>query len=181
MKDSEARALLLRGFYEKRRAGWLGLGVDTGNPLEFDDRIPQGDVVHLAVQLGEAGLIEWNPAIDHRGNPFAGVGKITALGIDVIDGTQDSPIPLLIDQSSHIQHINISGQHGGVQVSGAHSSQQQNLTHEIERLVSAINSSNVSAGEKEEAKSKLGDFLKTSAAGAIVGQGIGALLKLCGL
>ena len=181
MKDSESRALLLQAFYSKRRDGWLGLGVDTGTPLAFDDRIPPDDVVHLADQLGEAGLIEWKPLNDRLGNPMAGVGKITALGVDVIEGEEESPIPLVIDQSSHVQHINISGQHGGVQVAGAHSSQHQTITSDIEKLVSAINGSNVPDAEKAEAKSKLADFLKTSAAGAIVGQGIGVLLKLCGL
>jgi hypothetical protein len=180
MKDTEMRGLLLESFYNQRRAGWLGLGIDTGTPLEFDDRIPAENVIFIADQLGDAGLIEWKPLEGNRGQLIAGVGKISSFGIDVIEGEEESPIAMIVDQSSHVQNVNISGQHGGVQVAGAHSQQSQTASQNIEHLVGAINSANVSPEEKEQAKSKLAEFLKTGAAAEIFGQSLGALFKLVG-
>jgi len=111
---------------------------------------------------------------------MAGVGKINAFGIDVIEEERTAPLPIQIDQSQHVQHIHIEGQHGGVQVAGAHSSQQQSIEQHIEKLISAIDGASVSEGEKKEAKSLLAKFLKSSAASSIFGSAVTAMLKHCG-
>src|SRR5947209_3782634 len=130
MKDSELRSVALKQFYDRRREGYLGLAVGNMPVLEIQEGVDLGDFLRVCNQLGEYGLIEWKGFSDERGNPMGGVGSISAAGIDVAEGAAKPPLPISpisIDQSTHVQHINISGQHGGVQVAGAHSKQEQHL------------------------------------------------------
>jgi hypothetical protein len=169
MKDSELRGFVLQAFYRKRRLGWLGIGINTGEDLEFDDRVPQEDVVRIAAQLADAGLLEWSPLKNNRGNLIAGAGQINAFGVDVIEGTETPPIPIHIDMSSHTFTTNISGQNNNVQVAGANSQQSQNISQEVEKLIQAIDSSAATEEEKSEAKGLLAAFLQSSVITALLG------------
>lgn len=180
MKDSELRALVLQVFYDQRKGGYLGINTGGVPPLQVDGMNEQ-DVLRISAQLGEYGLIEWNGIDGSSGDLMAGVGKINAFGVDVIEGERQSPLPIQIDQSQHVQHIHIEGQHGGVQVAGAHSHQEQSNHQHIEKLISAIDGASVSEADKQKAKGLLATFLQSSAAGALFGPAVGSLLKHCGL
>lgn len=180
MKDSELRGFVLQEFYAKRRGGDLGIRVQNFPRLEVPC-MEDDDLLRISDQLGQYGLIEWHDTDDGAGKLMAGVGKITAAGIDVIEGEQKAPLPIQIDHSHHIQNIQIEGQHGGIQVAGAHSNQQQSIEQEIGKIISAIDGANVSEAAKQEAKGLLVKFLQSSAAGAILGPAADALLKHCAI
>jgi hypothetical protein len=164
MKDSELRGLVLQAFYDHRRSGYVGLGTQGVVPLQIPG-MDANEIVRISRQLSEHGLIQWKGPGASRGDVAVGVGRIT----------------IHIDQSQHVQNIHIEGQHGGVQVAGAYSNQQQSVRQDIEKLISAIDGANVSEAEKKEAKGLLAKFLQSSAVGAILGPVVGALLKHYGL
>jgi hypothetical protein len=153
MKDVDIRGIVLKKYYEHRRNGFIGLG-----PSDFDGRLNESDIFHIASQLGEHGLIHWRQ-IDGIGGAQAGSGKISAAGIDVIEGTAISSIAIHVDKS-----INVSNS-TDVQIGNQN---KQTLHLEIERLIAAINGSRASGAEKEEAKSLLRKFLENPIVSALV-------------
>jgi hypothetical protein len=160
MKDADIRGIVLKKYYEHRREGYIGL-----TPLDFDDRLTEADIFHIASQLGEHGLIHWR-AVEAIGGDRAGSGKISAAGIDVVEGTATSRIAIHVDKS-----INVSNS-TDVQIG---SRNKQTLHVEIEHLVAAINGSQASAAEKAEAKSLLRKFLEHPLVSTIVGGAINLL------
>jgi hypothetical protein len=164
MKDNELRGLILRKYYEKRREGWFQWKdedfKDVPETIEFD----AVDLFRVCDQLAEHGLIEWDGVQDHAGQTIGGAGKISAFGVDVIEGHSKSPISVVLDQSRRISvressHVQIGD--SNVQDAAVH----------FEKLVAAIDNSSASATQKEEAKSLLKKFLEhplvTSIAGGI--------------
>ena len=180
MKDSELRGLVLQEFYTKRRDGHIMIGTDGGQCLEIPG-IDEQELLRISGQLAQYFLIEWQGEEDTFGKPMFGVGKISALGVDVIEGEQKAPLPIHIDQSHNVQNIHIEGQNGGVQVAGAQSHQNQSIEQDIGKLISAVNGANVSEAAKQEAKGLLAKFLQSSAASSIFGSAVTALLKHCGV
>ena len=178
MKDTDLRGIILQQFYQRRREGSLGINVSNISGVNLEG-LDASDAIRICDQLREAGLIDWKPLPSRTGDSVGGVGKINAFGVDVIEGAAPSPIPLQIDQSTHVQHIHIFGHHGGVQVAGAHSHQHQTIAQELEKLVAAINGSFVPEEEKKEAKSRLAAFLESSATSAVLGPVATKLLELC--
>lgn len=85
MDDAEIRGRLLRIFYDRR--------------LNAGGRVPVSDmeltshgvtnaeiIVSACAHLAEAGLIRWEQAAGGRQGIVVGIGQITGLGVDVIDG-----------------------------------------------------------------------------------------------
>ncbi|MGA2143558.1 MAG: hypothetical protein ABSH49_01100 [Bryobacteraceae bacterium] len=106
MNDGELRGIILRYFYEARNyPGMLNiLGVpDVANLVEHQFRI-----VSICRQLAEHGLIHWEDFGSL--NTFGGEGRITACGVDVVEGTAQPPITVILHdhsisvmQSSNVQ------------------------------------------------------------------------------
>jgi len=176
MKDSYLRGLVLQEFYAKRRGGQIGIGIDGGHCLEVPG-VDEQEILRISGQLAQYFLIEWQGQDDPFGKPMLGIGKITAFGVDVIEGERLAPLPIHIDQSHNVQHVHIEGQHGGVQVAGAHSYQHQSIEQDIGKLISAIDAANVSEAAKQETKGLLKQLLQSSAVRAILGPIVGDLLK----
>lgn len=142
MKDSEFRGIVLRQFYEMRHVKDM-LQLSDLNDLSQGN---ENQLANICDQLGEQGLIEWKP-LRGMGRTVAGMGKISAYGVDVIEGSRTPPIALTINDHS----VRVSGsQH--VQVGSGNT---QGVTISIDKLVAAIDHSSASADEKAEAKSLL--------------------------
>lgn len=143
MKDSDARGLVLKQLYELR---------DKRNQAELSDFDETGLdrqlIGRMLEQLAQQGLIEWNPKRSSMGAGYLAVlAKITAFGVDVIEGGKPAPIAITIDNSIAVhgsQGVMIGGQ-GNI----------QNVTLDVERLNSFIDSSGATVTEKEEAKGLL--------------------------
>jgi hypothetical protein len=143
MNDSETRGLVLRRLYEIRHQ------IVQAQVHDFDDLQLEPDVlVGIMDQLAQKNLIEWTP---HRSGMRPGidafVAHIKAFGVDVVEGTERPPIAITIDSSVNVhgsQNVQIGGE-GNVQT----------VTMDIDKMVTAVGSSNASLAEREEAKSIL--------------------------
>jgi hypothetical protein len=145
VKDNEARGVVLKKFYELRT---------TKSHLEiadFEDTVLSlHDLGRILEQLAEQRLIDWNPrksSATSETRYMVIFAKITSFGVDVIEGTTKPPIAISIDNS-----VTVHGSHG-VQIGGQ--GNVQNVTLDVERLNTFIDSSSASITEKEEAKGLL--------------------------
>jgi len=164
--DTELRGIVLRKYYEKRREGFFAWCSEdfSDTKAEFN----ADDLFSICEQLGEHGLIEWK-GIPQMGKIIGGHGKISARGVDVIEGNTFPPITITLDQSRHISVASSSH----VQIGDGNT---QNVHIHVEKIIAAINGSIASEGEKEEAKSLLGKFLAHPVVSAIVG-GLASTIK----
>lgn len=158
MNDNELRGKLLKELYENRREPWTQIGLD-----HFNDSAAQ-ETVRIAEQLSQHSLIEFKMLNRHLG----GQARITAFGVDVIEGTARSPIAISIGDS---QTINISNS-SYVQVGDNNS---QTINSGVHALIKTINESTASQAEKDEAKSLLKKLLEHPLVSAVVGGAIGLL------
>ena len=92
MKDNELRGIVLQKLYELRAKRIVRTGY-----VNFDP-VPRDAVGRILEQLREHGLVDWRPMVSSAG---AGNAKITARGIDVVEGTDIPPIAVHVDQSLH--------------------------------------------------------------------------------
>jgi hypothetical protein len=149
VKDADRRAVILRKFYDERHIrSWVGFPAEP-NASQEDKLI----TANICYQLYESGLIEWRtPSSDRRpmrGLP-EGMGRITNLGVDVIEGNTKAPIAISIDRS-----ISVSGS-TLVQIGDRNT---QDIRVNADKIVAAINQSTATLTEKEDAKSLLQKIL----------------------
>jgi hypothetical protein len=143
MKDAEWRGLILQRLYDIRHLNdgatmiTDGLGLYNQVPSGFDNLI-----VNVADQLKQQSLIVFNELVGAR---RMGRAKITAFGVDVIEGTKQAAIAITVDQSTNIHNSrNVQLGKGNI----------QNVDH-IGALTSAIEQSQATTEEKEAARSLL--------------------------
>ena len=163
MKDTELRAVVLQKYYDLRDKGYFQWGE-----VELDDQFPIKTfnvLGRICDQLGEHNLIEWHGIQDGNGQTVAGHGKITAFGVDVIEGTAQSPISITFD---HRQTVSISGSNNIV---GNHNSMN------VEEIDLAISHSKFSEAEKAEAKSLWQKVCDNKLLNTVVGSLFGAAAK----
>ena len=140
MKDSEARGLVLRRLYDLRHV------KQYADPSDFTSTsLEQNVVPNIVEQLTQQGLVDWNPLRAHGGYATF-MARITAFGVDVVEGTQRSPISITIDSS-----VNVHGSQN-VQIGQGN---VQTVTMDIGKMISAVDGSNATVTEKSEAKSLL--------------------------
>ena len=166
MKDNEIRGLVLQKYYDRRRDGefqWSKEELLNFLEVASFDHV---DLFRACDQLAEHGLIDWHP-IHVRGQTIAGAGKITAFGVDVIEGSVKPPISITLDHS-----ISVHGS-SNVQI-GSHNTQDFSI--QIGKIVSAIDQSSVSEAQKAEAKSLLKKFLDHPLVASIAG-GLASTIK----
>ena len=167
MKDTDLRGLILKKYYEKRREGffqWTSEDfTDVPETVDFD----AVDLFRICDQLAEHGLIDWKPLRGGQGQTIGGAGKITAFGVDVIEGDAKPPISITIDK----RNIAITNS-SNVQIGNAN---VQKLS--IEEIIEAINKSKDTESHKSEAKSRLQEFLKHPLVTSIV-QGLTSHAKV---
>jgi hypothetical protein len=145
MKDQEARGIVLKRLYDIREAKQP---AELGN---FDDTgLAPETVTRMLEQLAHHGLIEWNPhkaGLNSLTKYLAVMARISAYGVDVIEGEAKPPIAINIDAS-----VNVHGSQG-VQIGGSGNVQNVSLT--LERPNNYIDSAGATTQEKEDAKGLL--------------------------
>jgi hypothetical protein len=149
MNDQEASGIVLKRLYDLRKTGTTEIAdfADTGLASDTVSRILE--------QLAQQGLIDWNPIIAgfmNKDRYLAVMAKINAFGVNVIEGTEQPPIAIKIDQS-----VNVHGSQG-VQIGGSGNVQNINLT--LDKLNNYIDSSVATTREKENAKGLLAAALE---------------------
>ena len=98
MRDSELRGLILEALYNQRRKDLVNLDQEVGGlPL------PHVGTESILRQLVKKGLIE-RPIQPLSG---LGTGRITAYGIDVVQGTTRPPVSILLHQRITVQDVQV--------------------------------------------------------------------------
>ena len=98
MRDSEVRGLILEALYNQRRKDLVNLDDEVGgSPL------PHGATESILRQLVKKGLVE-RPI-----QPLNGLGnaRITAYGIDVVEGTTSPPVSIVLHQRVTVQDVQV--------------------------------------------------------------------------
>src|SRR5271156_6791082 len=90
MKDDELRGAILQRFYDYRhKLSIIQLpdlaSVCPGEPLR---------VANICDQLAAGGLVEWRTS--KSVGAIGGIGKISAAGIDVVDGNRPAPMTIVL-------------------------------------------------------------------------------------
>ena len=106
MKDYEIRGLLLQRYYERRREG-----IQALEPAEFGGKLDKDEINHVSVQLMEYGLIDGEKAESMDQGLQEVFGRITAQGVDVVEGTARAPISINLTED---KSITVTGSHGVV-------------------------------------------------------------------
>ena len=143
MTDTELRSKLLAHLYESRSNDFVMIGGNARNDPA------QREEIRIAEQLHEYNLIKFNLLNRNIG----GTAKITARGVDVMEGNIPSPVAIHVNKN---QTININGS-SGFQVGDYNS---QSITVGIEALLQQIDASSTTVEEKAEAKSLLRKLLE---------------------
>jgi hypothetical protein len=160
MKDSDARGLVLNRLYDLRHQ------IEYANMSDFADIGVDAKIIPAIVeQLAQQDLVKWNPQKAMAGRYLALMAKITARGVDVIEGNTTAPIAITIDSS-----VNVHGSQN-VQIGG--SGNVQTVTMDIERMINAVDGANVSSTEKEEAKSLLKKISENKLVRTLLSQWVG--------
>lgn len=172
MKDSDVRGRVLQFLYERRQTNDdVGFNLQGGSEIPTD--IGMRDWLRACDQLGENGLIVWEPLRGASGEGLmCGVARINAFGVDVVEGEARSPIAVHLDYS---QQIHVQGSQG-VQIAGANSEQNQTITDAFERVIAAVDGATVSDAEKKEAQSLIARLLQSKALGAVLGASAQAVI-----
>lgn len=168
MKDNELRGIVLQYFYDKREI--LDIKPD---PADLEIEITSSKLYDICDQLGQHNLIKWREYLTLTGRIPLG-GKITAHGIDVIEGNCKPNIAVKIMQSNTTNHnINISGS----QNVAIGDNNNQNIIDALKCLASAIDASDAKPEAKEEAKGLLEKLLNNPIIASIAGAAITGLLS----
>jgi hypothetical protein len=148
VKDVDLRGIVLEKFYEVRNQeasmvnplGLSGLALIEPNHIRL---------LNICEQLGEHGLLHWRSV---KGMTIeGGMGKISAKGVDVVEGTAPAPIAITlhtisVSQSSNVQIGDSNIQDVSVRLE----------THELPRLVAELTKHldelNLDARQKQRAE-----------------------------
>lgn len=162
MKDTELRGILLQCYYEKRREPMFTPAIE-----DFHEKITLEDICAVSEQLGEHGLITWKDIKRVNGISF-GFGKITAFGIDVVEGVTTPDIKVEFVQN---KSINITGSSNVIV--GDHN--KQNISHHVTEIARAIDASQATPEQKADAKCLLKTLVEHPLITSIAGSAISLL------
>ena len=162
MKDTQLRGIILAKYYERRRGQ-----IFTPKPEDFDPPIAIEDILAISYQLGQHGLIEWK-VLRSLGDISAGLGKISAFGIDVVEGEATPDIKVEFVQN---KTINVSSSSNIVV--GDHN--QMSVTQHIAELARVIDNSGGTPQQKAEAKGLLQRLVEHPLVASVAGGAVGLL------
>lgn len=145
MTDDELRGLLLEKYYQRRKERLIGLV-----PSDFDGKLNEHDILNIAGQLADHGLIHWRPNLGH-GGIGGGMGTITAAGVDVVESKTPAPVDIRWSQDRGRQKTAPSRVIPATET-------RQTVGVAIERLAQAIEDSGASAANRRAATSLLRAF-----------------------
>jgi hypothetical protein len=138
MTDGELRGLLLEKYYQRRKERLIGLA-----PSDFDGGLNEHDILIIAGQLADHGLIHWRANRGH-GGVGGGMGTITAAGVDAVEGRSLAPVEIRFSRERNLQQP-LSPQ------AAAPEHSRQSVAVAIERLARAIEDADASAANKRAA------------------------------
>ena len=98
MRDSELRGVILEALYNQHRKDLVNLDQELGGLP-----VPHSATESILRQLVKKGLIE-RPLQPLNG---LGSGRITAYGIDVVQGTSRPPLSILLHQHITAQDVQV--------------------------------------------------------------------------
>ena len=98
MRDSELRGVILEALYNQRRKDLVNLDQELGGLP-----VPHSATESILRQLVKKGLLE-RPV-----QPLNGLGnaRITAYGIDVVEGTTSPPVSIVLHQRITVQDVQV--------------------------------------------------------------------------
>jgi hypothetical protein len=98
MRDSELRGIILEALYNQRRKDLVSFDQELGGLP-----VPHGATESILRQLEKKGLVE------RPFQPLSGLGngRITAYGIDVVQGTTSPPLSILLHQRITVQDVQV--------------------------------------------------------------------------
>jgi hypothetical protein len=167
MKDSVVRGCLLQLLYERRSEGSLPFGQGE-QAVRPPGGINRRDWLRAVAQLLEYRLIDWTPLEDKSGmGLLSGFARINERGVEVLEGRVEPPVSISIDKS---RRTRVSKRE---QPSIA---QQRAITEALEKVLTAIDQTDVSEQERNEAKSLLRKLLSGNAAAKVLGAGARSLV-----
>ncbi|MCI5127750.1 MAG: hypothetical protein D3907_04465 [Candidatus Electrothrix sp. AUS3] len=170
MKDTELRGLILQYFYDRRRKDRL----PAPKPADLDVDVDDQDILQVCDQLREYNLLKWTASkstdYDSLGEISFGFGKINAFGIDVVEGEATPEIKVEFVQHNN-NTVTITDSTGVNNIIGS------NNTLTLHELVKAVQSTDATKQEKEEAKSLLRKAFKNPTIAAILGGSASQLLN----
>ena len=156
VKDNDLRGTVLQNFYDLRH---------KKSSLQLPDvAIPDADwrvTSNICMQLSDHGLIEWSPSNSIDETIFGGLGRITAHGVDVIEGHSRPRIAITVHDRSVAVHGSTNVQIGN--------SNTLSATIDINNVFKAIDESTASDEQKEEAKSLFTKLTGNATFAAIIG------------
>lgn len=173
MKDSELRGTVLRRLYDLRRSGKQFL--TASNPA-LDPSLTLQETLRVCEQLAQHGLVEadLHRNLSTRDGGFdSGIVKITAQGVDVVEGNPSSDIKIEFMQTNNINVTNSSG----VVIGDGNS---QTITTQLEVLLREIDKSDATESQKADAKTLLRKLVESPAVGAVLGAATQILLGQLG-
>jgi hypothetical protein len=138
MTDNQLRGLLLEKYYQRRKERLIGLV-----PSDFDGKLNEHDILNIAGQLADHGLIYWRPN-SGLGGIGGGMGTITAAGVDVVESKVPAPIELHLSQARNLRPSATPAVMPTVET-------RPTVGVAIERLAQAIDNSHASAVHKQAA------------------------------
>ena len=154
--DSELRGIILRRLYEKRRENEIRIDNLQTDQLDF------AEIGRICDQLAEHGLIKFKPHRGGRGRILTGYAQISARGIDVIEGTERSPIAIQIDHSRHYTVTNSDRN-----IFGDGNIQMGDIT--IGQIAQTIAASSASKEDKDKATSTIAKAFKEETVKGVLG------------
>lgn len=154
MKDTELRGLILRAFYDRRKAQ----SIESPTTGWIDGKASSDELYRICKQLGDHGLIKWNPFISG-----GGVGTITAYGVDVVEGERSPDIAV------QLVHYTTNVSNSSNVIVGNNNS--QTVVNAFEDISRAIESSSGDAASKAQSKSLLAQLVSSPVIAQIIGQG----------
>ena len=177
MKDGELRGIVLEKFYELRNRPDM-VNVPSLPEMVALDSDPYR-LVRICEHLGEKALIEWESVNSH--SSVGGFGKITAYGVDVIEGTTQPPFTMAL----HDHRISISHS-SNVQIGNSNTINQglgklPVLAKLVADLTEHLDELNLDARQKRRAEAQI-SVIKTEIEGEpnsdIVGQAVRTLRNI---
>jgi len=170
MKDSVVRGCLLQLLYERRSEGSIPFG-QADQAVSPPAGISPRDWLRAVAQLSEYRLIDWTPLQDKSGmGLLSGFAKINDFGVKVLEAGVASPIRISIDESRRT-----AAPRQEQAPIATNTPQQQAITEALEKVITAINQTDLAEKEKNEAKSLLRKLLRSKAAAKVLGAGAQSL------
>lgn len=154
------RTIVLRRFYADHDNDLI-----TADATDFAGLISQERLDTICGHLAEKERLDWTGILSG-----GGVGRITAAGIDEIEGRPKESV------LTNFSIGNVSAQ--TVQIGNDNALNVQSVSFQLQSLIQAIENHEGSAEEKTEAKSRLKSFLAHPLTAAVLGAAIPGILAL---